>query len=416
MNRFVPILTLTLAAVTAPLSLGAQHSVTPSDTAAKTTTDTAAKPAAKPAAEPADSTRSASKQPPAAKTSALDFSGVLFGNYQYRTDAAARAQNKFDVERAYLTFKMPAGERTSIRVTTDVFQQTSSPNDAYYRGWAIRAKYAYLQYDFLKTADWSAAGRIGLVQNMFIEHEEGFWLRWLSPVGVDRAGYFSSADAGVATVVTMPDKLGELYAAISNGTSYQSRETDRFKDYQARVTFTPLGASSIPLLRTLALTGWAYKGTNGSRFASGGTGQIAPVSSGLRRDRYGAFVALRDPRLTLGLDYARRRDQGESGLNTVASPRAVTDSTGDLISAYTVVRPFQMASARSTIPLGLVARLDRVKPNTATNMSYDTFIGGVIWDLSKKTSLSLDYQQQLPSNGSATAMSKTVFVHWVANF
>lgn len=401
-------LTLTLIGIALPLTVSAQQPGAPT-TAQQDT-------AAKPALPPSDSAKPAVKQPPAAKTPALDFSGVVFGNFQYRTDAAARAQNKFDVERAYLTFKMPAGDRASIRVTTDLFQQTSSPNDSYYRGWTIRAKYAYLQYDFLKTAGWSAAGRIGLVQNMFIDHEESYWLRWLSPVAVDRAGYFSSSDAGVATVVTMPNKLGEVYAAISNGSSYQSRETDRFKDYQARVTFTPLGASGVPFLRTLALTGWVYEGTNGSKFSTGGTGQIAPVSSGLRRDRYGAFVGLRDPRLTLGLDYARRRDQGESGLNTVASPRAVTDSTGDLISAYAVARPFQMMDTKSTIPLGLVARLDRVKPNTATNMTYDTFIGGVLWDLSKKTSLSLDYQQQIPRNGSTAAMSKTFFVHWVANF
>src|SRR5436305_15099521 len=81
----------------------------------------------------------------------IDFSGVIYANYQYRGDQGApNPNNKFDLERVYLTFRMPAGDRASIRVTTDVFQQQGNGPDAYYRGWVIRAKYAYLQYDLLK--------------------------------------------------------------------------------------------------------------------------------------------------------------------------------------------------------------------------------------------------------------------------
>src|SRR5919106_1098450 len=60
--------------------------------------------------------------PPAkpAKTPDLDFSGVIFANWNYRTDRAARAQNRFDVERASLTFRMPVGDRTGIRITADI--------------------------------------------------------------------------------------------------------------------------------------------------------------------------------------------------------------------------------------------------------------------------------------------------------
>ncbi len=109
-------------------------------------------PAALLAQQPApDTTKPAG--PPAAVSVPVDFSGVLYANFQYRGDAgAAKSTNKFDVERAYLTFRMPAGDRASIRVTADVFQQTTTPNDAFYRGWVIRAKYAYLQYDLIKRA------------------------------------------------------------------------------------------------------------------------------------------------------------------------------------------------------------------------------------------------------------------------
>src|SRR5688572_2394483 len=85
--------------------------------------------------QPADTTKPAAVTP-ATPSVPVDFSGILYANYQYRGDAgAAKSTNKFDLERAYLTFRMAAGERASIRITADVFQQSSAPNDAFYRGW-----------------------------------------------------------------------------------------------------------------------------------------------------------------------------------------------------------------------------------------------------------------------------------------
>src|SRR6185437_5774535 len=75
------------------------------------------------------------------KTPALDFSGWLFGNYQVETDDASQKANggshanKFDIERAYLTFKMPAGKRMSVRITTDIQQGQGDPNE--YQGWFV---------------------------------------------------------------------------------------------------------------------------------------------------------------------------------------------------------------------------------------------------------------------------------------
>ena len=191
--------------------------------------------------------------PPTPKTPQLDFSGIIFANWSYRTDRAARAQNRFDVERAYLTFRMPVGDRTSIRITADVFQNTAAPGDAFYRGWAFRAKYAYLQYDFLRNYQgMSAYARLGMLHTVVIEHVETFWPRWLSRTAVELTGFFASADLGAATQVNLPSKRGELYATITNGPGYTSRETDRFKDAGVRLTLTPLSASK-GLLSTTAI-------------------------------------------------------------------------------------------------------------------------------------------------------------------
>ena len=109
---------------------------------------------------------------------------------------------------------MPAGDRTSIRITTDVYQTTETTANAY----TIRAKYAYLQYDQPKFSNGASFfARIGILQNVVIEHVETFWPRYLSQTPVERAGYFSSADMGIASQLTLPNKMGEVYATIVNG-------------------------------------------------------------------------------------------------------------------------------------------------------------------------------------------------------
>lgn len=371
------------------------------------------------AQQPADTTRPAPPPPVATPTVSIpvDFSGVIYANFQYRGDRGpSYAQNKFDVERAYLTFRMPAGDRASIRITADVFQQQNAPNDAFYKGWVVRAKYAYLQYDYLKSAGWTGVARGGLIHNVVIDHLEQFWPRWISQTAVERAGFFSSSDAGVGTLVTLPNKFGEFYATVVNGPGYTSRETDRFKDYSARLSITPLSASTNKVIKTFALTGWAYQGAIASSFVAGGAGQVGPVGSSLPRTRAGVFVGVRDPRLAAGFDWATRKDGSETGLNTVASPRVEVDSTWQLISGFANVKPFQLLDDQSTFPLGLIGRWDRYKPSTGDPGYINTVIGGVTWDLNKKSALSLDYQEQTPRNGVVAASTKTYFLHMVANF
>ena len=370
------------------------------------------------AQQPADTTKPA--PPPLAATVSIpvDFSGVIYANFQYRGDAgAAKSTNKFDLERAYLTFRMPAGDRASIRITADVFQQATPPNDAFYRGWVVRAKYAYLQYDYLKSATgWNGLVRGGLLHNVVIDHVESFWPRWISQSPVERAGFFSSSDAGVATQLSFPNKFGELYAEIVNGPGYTSRETDRFKDYAARLSLTPFSGSSNKVIKTFALTGWTYVGAVGSQFVAGGPGQVGTVGSSLPRTRAGVFAGVRDPRLSIGAEWDTRKDGRENGLNTVLSPRVEFDSTGRLIAGFVTAKPFQLLNDKSTFPLGVVARWDRFKPNTDTDAYINTVIGGLIWDLNKKTALSLDYQEQTPHSGAIAAATKTYFLHLVANF
>ena len=360
--------------------------------------------------------RPAAPPPQPAKTPQLDFSGVLFANWAYRIDRAGRGQNRFDVERAYLTFRMPVGDRSGIRVTADVFQNLTSPGDAFYRGWTFRAKYAYLQYDYLRDYNGvSAYARLGMLQTVVIEHIESFWPRWISRTAVELSGFFASADLGISTQVNLPSRRGEVYATVTNGPGYTSRETDRFKDVALRLTLTPL-AGSEGLLSTAAITAWGYKGAIASRFVSGGPGQVGTVGEGLRRDRWGVFAGLKDRRLTLGAEWAQRGDEGELGDNTPASPRTVVDSTGTVLSAFAIVRPFEWLDPGKPSRLGLVGRYDRFRFNDDATPESHFLIAGLMWDLDRRLSLAADYQQLLPQDGAPGVELKTWFVHVVANF
>ncbi len=358
----------------------------------------------------------APKPPEPAKTPQLDFSGVIFANWSYRTDRGARAQNRFDVERAYLNFRMPAGERASVRVTADVFQNTAAPGDAFYRGWAFRAKYAYFQYDALRSGSGlTATARLGMLQTVVIEHVESFWPRWISRSALELNGFFQSADLGLAAQVGLPGKRGEIYATVTNGPGYSSRETDRFKDAALRLTLTPFAAGS-GFLQGTALSVWGYKGAIASRFVSGGTGQVGPVGEGLQRDRWGVFAGVRDRRLTLGAEIARRIEEGELGNNTVASPRVLIDSTSTLVSAFAVVRPHEILSPDTRSPLAAVVRYDRARFNDDAGPAQRFIIAGLLWDITSRLSMAADYQQLLPRDGAPGLDAKTWFTHFVASF
>src|SRR5688500_15951575 len=106
---------------------------------------------------------------------------------------------------------MPVSDRSSDRIRDEGFHDTTARSNAIYRGVAFRAKYAYLQYDYLRDYHGVAAyARLGMLQTVVIEHVESFWPRWISRTAVELSGFFQSADLGASTQLTLPSKRGEL--------------------------------------------------------------------------------------------------------------------------------------------------------------------------------------------------------------
>ncbi len=361
-------------------------------------------------------TQPAPPQPAPAPALPFDFSGILYANYQYGGNKGNRTVDRFDVDRAYLTFRATPGEHFAVRITADVYQQRDTTRDQYYRGWALRAKYAYGQYDFIRGVgdELKANVRLGLLQTVVIDHEEQFWQRGLSQVAIEQNGFFQSSDAGAAATVTFPRKRGELYATIVNGSGYGSRELDRFKEYAARLTLTPL-ANTFGFWKTLTISPWYSKGDRGSDFARG-PGTLDPVPDALRRDRAGVFLGLRDPRITLGAHFAERWDVFESADTTVdIVPRSV-ERTGQVVSLYTIFRPLAFINSAPNWPLAVTLRADNIKPDTDTDPYARYYIAGLSWEFNRRTSVTFDFQTQEPKSGSTAADTKVFFVHLIAGF
>jgi hypothetical protein len=366
---------------------------------------------------PNAATDSSSKAQAPTQTPTLPFafSGVIYTNFQYGGVKGNRAQNRFDLDRAYLNFRARAGERDSIRVTLDVYQQRDTTRDAYYRGWAFRAKYAFAQHEFLRGGDddFRITAKLGMLQTVVVDKEEQFWPRGLAQVAVEQAGYFSSADLGVASTFTLPKRLGEVYATVVNGTNYSSRELDRFKEYAARLTLTPL-AKTTGYWKGLQISPWFSKGDRASDFATR-RGTVLPVSTGRQRDRHGLLLTVRDARLTLGAHLASRVDVVERADTTRDAAPSTTTRTGRLASVYAIVRPLAF-SGTPTSPLSVVVRLDQVKPDADAAGTQRFLLTGVTWDFSSRTSITLDAQSAYPKNGLAAPDTRTVFLHLIANF
>ena len=350
--------------------------------------------------------------PAAAQTapspSAPQISGTIRGNYQYLFESGQRRDfNQFTLERVYVTLRGAVVPKLDYRVTTDVYQTAPADNN----GWTVRLKYAYLDYTFGASLPWETMVRAGILQTVTIEQQEAFWPRWLGPVPIDRHGFFQSADAGIAVRTALPNRLGEVYTHVVNGSGYTRREVDKFKDFAGRISLTPFSARENPLLASLTLSGWGYAGTLASRFSDD---PFRPVGAGRTRDRWGLHAAVKDPNLTLAAEHSRRIDDIESGGNTDVDPLLVSSRAGAVTAGYAIVRPLAWFNATGTSRLGLVGRYDHVEPDREIDGDYHYLLGGLIYDFNRRFGASLNFQEQLGS--SAPGPFRGAFLNFFLDF
>jgi hypothetical protein len=354
--------------------------------------------------------------PAPAPAPSIELSGVMFGSYNVEVDDAAKAANgghapnKFDINRVYITLRGPIVDRISFRVTTDIKQGGSTAD---YKGWFIRLKYAYLQYDWLKPTKDGLAGfaRIGFVNNIMFDHEEQFWPRYFIQTGTDRLTFMPASDPGVSAQLTLPNHLGEIYGTIANGTGYEAPENNRFKDVALRLTITPLSQGK-GFLKTFAISPWFYDGGNASKFATDAT---TPIDTKLARSRYGIFAGSRDRRFTFGGEYAQRTDGAETG--AIPAADVITNVSGKLYDGFVVVRPLEfLHPERTKNSIGAVLRLDHFTPDDRATGYQQFIVLGVFWEPTRRSALAIDYQATEPQNGLPGTAVQTWFLHWSLTF
>ena len=344
--------------------------------------------------------------------------GLIFSHFRYGGDSARRSSNRFDIERAYIDVRAPLGGGLSARATADVFQQTDSARAGYYGGWAFRAKYAWLQYDVAPSAaaplGIGGFARFGLISTVIVEVADEYWPRFISKSPVDRHSFMSTADAGAAMQFHTAHEHLEFLATVTNGEGYQRSEVDRFKDYAARLRLRPL-ATMGGWARGLSVTPWASVGDRGSRFSEG-PGTVEPVSRGLDRNLWGIHTALPVRGITIGGEFSQRRDETESADTLVDATPTFGDRTTEIVSGFIVMRPFALFDSASTIPLGIVARFDRLTTDALPDADANVVIAGVTWDLGRRASLALDYQEESPQGGYPLPSTRTWYLHTVVRF
>jgi hypothetical protein len=332
---------------------------------------------------------------PAAAPTTPVVSGTLFANYQYSLSGPTEDFNQFVVDRAYLTVRSAVAPRTSVRATAEAFQAADGT------GWALRMKFAYLDYA-LNQGDWATTVRAGMLPTVAFEPQEKFWPRWLGPVAADRHGFISSADVGASLITTLPHGLGEAFAQVVNGTGYAKREVDRYKDVGGRLSLRPFASRDKGMLGSATFTAWVYDGaTLGSLGA-------------LQRDRWGVHAGADSPRLTVAGDYSRRTDEGEDEFVAPGTQGFLTRTEGAVTSAFAIVRPFGVVTENRKPALGLVARYDHVDPSDLADDEYHYLIGGAMYAINARLGLSLNYQEQL--GNPARAAFRGVFANVVLDF
>ena len=82
---------------------------------------------------------------------------------------------------------------------------------------------------------------------------------------------------------------------------------------------------------------------------------------------------------------------------------------------FTIAHPITWFDGSSYSPWSVVLRADQFKPNTDKDPYQRFLTAGLGYDLSKKATMYLDFQDVEGHNGS-TADTKTFFAHFIISF
>lgn len=275
------------------------------------------------AAALAQVTPAASHTPPD-DTPSIKVGTVIYANYTYQDepttkDADGNAINpsSFEVSRAYINVTGNLHHLVSFRVTPDIAGRfgtsvsstltgglpdekiTTTGSTNYDGNLVFRLKYAFGQFnldDWLPKGSWV---RLGQQQTPYLDFFEGIYrYRFQGTTFVEREGYITSSDPGLAAHVSLPNNYGDVHFGVYNGDGYSKAEANNQKSFQIRGTLRPLPKESV--LKGLRLTAFY----DADHYIKNGP-----------RDRFIGSATFEHQYVNLGFDYFTATDQ-TSGLPT----------------------------------------------------------------------------------------------------
>ena len=306
---------------------------------------------------------------PTIKVGATIFTDYTFQSAPKITDADGNvvSSNAFNVGRAYINVTGNISHLLGFRITPDIVRE-SGTGSSLAGSLTFRLKYAYAQVNL---DDWMTKGswvRLGIQQTPWVDFEETVYrYRFQGTIFMDREGYLSSSDAGVAFHSNFPSNYGDMQVGIYNGENYNRGVGDQRKDAMGRVSVRVLDTDDGSKVGGLRLTGY---------------GQVGKPTGGGIRDRWLGMVSYRSKMLTLAGEYARTKDRQDAP-PAPATPQ-LTDINGQILSFFGVLH---IPNSRAAI----IGRVDLTDPNKdVPNNKQTRFIGGVSYQLTPALRLLAD--------------------------
>jgi hypothetical protein len=175
------------------------------------------------------------------------------------------SRNSFYIDRAYINIKASLTPQITARLTPDVYSAKDQSGATQY---FTQMKYAFFDYMPLNTDDGLALSfSVGLIPNQWIGNVENYYgyrgvqktltdYSWVTgqrilknpltgkayQVTTSTGSFFSSADLGMTTKLSLPKKYAELFVSILNGNGFRNEGFDqnRFKDFMVTGFIHPL--------------------------------------------------------------------------------------------------------------------------------------------------------------------------------
>ena len=344
-------------------------------------------------------------------TPSIRVGATIFANYNYQTepkitdsDGNSVNRNSFDVARSYINVTGNLNHIIAFRVTPDILREANTASSLN-GSLVFRIKYAYVQTnldDWLTRGSWA---RFGVHQTPYMEFIENIYrYRFQGTLLVERAGYMSSADAGVSFHYNYPGNYGDVHVGVYNGEGYGRAEPNDQKGLLLRVTGRPFPTAA-PVWRGLRGHFYYYGDHH--------------VKDGVRRRTIGT-ATYEHPSVVAGFEYIDARDQrsmlpGQTAVDSKGYSLWVTPRTRygweglirydhHVPNTSTALAPFSTAGNFTTT-------LDSQRQNRA-------IVGVAYWfklQSPATAALLVDYDAQLFENLTALP-TKTLFVHALINF